>query len=125
VLLLVNEARAKGANCGGEKFPATSPLKEDATLDCVARAYAKTMHDGNFFDHTGQDGSSPTDRMDAAGIKWRGAGENIAEGQQTPQEVMDSWMNSPGHCANIMGDYSLIGIGFYQGDWVQDFDLPL
>ena len=124
VLLLVNQARARGARCGGEVFAATSPLKANKALDCVARAYAKTMYDGDFFDHTGEDGSSPTERMEKGGLDWQSTGENIAFGQDTPQEVMDAWMTSPGHCSNIMDDFGLIGIGYYKGYWVQDFILP-
>jgi uncharacterized protein YkwD len=98
-------------------------------LDAAARRQSLDMATTGNFDHTGTDGSSPFDRIQAAGYNFTTAGENIAAGQETAADVMDSWMNSPGHRANIMhADYKEIGIsvvfqegsefGFY---WTQTF----
>lgn len=60
--------------------------------------------------------------MDAFNISYRYAGENIAMGQKTAKEVVNEWMNSPGHKANILNaKYGLIGVGYYNGYWVQEF----
>jgi uncharacterized protein YkwD len=122
VLVRVNQARARGGTCGDKSFAASAPLASEPRLDCVARAFAKAMSDGDFFDHTGLDGSSPFDRMRKAGLtNFSHAGENISVGRRNPQEVVEAWLRSPGHCVNILGDYRLIGIGYYRSYWVQDF----
>ena len=78
-----------------------------------------------FFDHTDPDGDTPWDRAAAAGISDLG-GENIARGQADAQAVMEAWMNSPGHRANILNcDYRTLGVGVHVGAggpwWTQDF----
>lgn len=122
VLVLVNQRRAAGASCGSEgRFGPKPALVADNTLTCIARAFAKDMADHHFFSHEDQSGRSPFDRMDAAGLNYSAAAENIAEGQQTPEEVVRSWISSDGHCANMMGDTQRTGIGFSGHVWVQDF----
>jgi uncharacterized protein YkwD len=82
-----------------------------------------------YFAHNSQDGRSPFDRMRAAGYRGGLMGENIAAGQPTPAAVMDAWMHSPGHRANILNcGYKVIGIGVftlagspYRIYWTQDF----
>ncbi len=60
--------------------------------------------------------------MKQYGVRYSYAGENIAKGQRTPQEVMKSWMNSSGHRKNIMSaNFTKIGVGYYNGEWVQEF----
>jgi uncharacterized protein YkwD len=115
VLALVNAERA-AAGCAA--------LADDAGLAAVARAHSADMRDRGFFDHTNPDGLSPFDRAERAGLSARA--ENIAYGQQDAAEVMDSWMNSPGHRANIL-DCSLtrLGVGVAEGAggpwWTQLF----
>lgn len=116
VLTLVNEERAK-AGC--------QPLRADKALNGLAEAFSKDMADRGFFDHTDPDGDTPWDRADQAGVTNLG-GENIARGQADAQAVMDSWMASEGHRANILNcDYKTIGIGAHFADggpwWTQDF----
>ena len=98
----------------------------DEKLADVARAHSQDMIDREFFDHTNPDGDQPWDRMSAAGIRWYAAAENIAAGQRTPEEVVDAWMNSPGHRANILGDCEYLGVGVALGGsfgyyWTQCF----
>lgn len=125
VLDLVNQARAAGANChSAGTFGPQAPLAIDPRLVCLARGFAQEMQVDNFFDHTDPNGVGPFDRMANAGITFSSAGENIAEGQTTPQEVVQAWLNSDGHCANIMGTYTVTGIGFFKNFWVQDFVNP-
>ncbi|SOD69710.1 Uncharacterized conserved protein YkwD, contains CAP (CSP/antigen 5/PR1) domain [Streptomyces sp. 1222.2] len=116
VLLLVNEERAK-AGC--------SPVAADSDLSRLAETFSKDMALRAFFDHTDPDGADPWDRAAALGITGLG-GENIARGQATAEAVMEAWMNSPGHRANILNcDFKTLGVGVHLGDggpwWTQDF----
>ncbi|MFF6784490.1 CAP domain-containing protein [Streptomyces sp. NPDC012510] len=116
VLLLVNEERAK-AGCG--------PVAASSDLAKLAEAFSKDMALRGFFDHTTPDGEDPWDRAAALGVTGLG-GENIARGQATAEAVMEAWMNSPGHKANILNcDFKTLGVGVHLGDggpwWTQDF----
>ncbi|WP_432743246.1 CAP domain-containing protein [Streptomyces sp. JH002] len=116
VLRLVNEERAK-AGC--------RPLVRDAALATLATDFSRDMAQRGYFSHTDPDGRTPWDRAQAAGIANMG-GENIARGQQDAQAVMDSWMNSEGHRANILNcDFTTLGVGVHLGDggpwWTQNF----
>ncbi|MEU7516411.1 CAP domain-containing protein [Streptomyces sp. NPDC042898] len=116
VVALVNAERAK-AGCG--------PLTANATLNSAAQGHSDDMAARDFFDHTNPDGAGPGERVTAAGYPWSTYGENIAMGQSTPESVMDSWMNSPGHRANILNcDFKEIGIGIHSSGgpyWTQVF----
>ncbi len=116
VLKLVNQERAQ-AGC--------SPVRVDAELAELAGLFSTDMAERGFFDHTDPDGNSPWDRAEALGIGGLG-GENIARGQQSAEAVMQIWMNSPGHRANILNcDYKTLGVGVHFGSggpwWTQDF----
>ncbi|MEW2515224.1 sigma-70 family RNA polymerase sigma factor [Streptomyces sp. NPDC046870] len=121
VVALVNKERA-AAGCG--------PVTEDPQLDKAAQGHSDDMAARGFFDHTDPDGAGPGERITAAGYRWSTYGENIAKGQQTPQAVMDSWMNSPGHRANILNcAFKNIGVGVHDGSggpwWTQAFGARL
>jgi uncharacterized protein YkwD len=132
VLQLVNEYRAMGYNCDTEgQFGAAGPLTTQPNLRCSARLHSQDMAMRDYFAHDNPDGDGPSERMDAAGYMGGTWGENIAMGQRTPQEVVDGWMDSDGHCANIMREqFTQIGVGFYQGSdrsayyWTQNFGAP-
>jgi uncharacterized protein YkwD len=117
VLRLVNENRAKGWNCDAEgMFPAAGPLTMNANLRCSARLHSKDMADRMYFAHDNPDGENPGQRMMEAGYVGRGWGENIAKGQRTPAEVVQGWMDSDGHCSNIMNAmFNQIGVGYFAG----------
>jgi uncharacterized protein YkwD len=127
IVVIVNRYRAEGANCGGQEMPPAGPLTMDPNLQCAARVHTMDMAERDFFDHDNPDGDGPDDRMEAAGYDGRGWGENIAAGNSTAEETMEQWMDSPGHCRNIMNDgYTLIGVGYYPGGeydhlWTQTF----
>ncbi len=88
------------------------PLKFNSELSKVATLKSQDMIDKNYFDHTSPTYGSPFDMMKQFGITYRTAGENIAMGQETPKEVMNSWMNSPGHRKNILNpDFTELGVG--------------
>lgn len=102
VLALVNEARARPQRCGTQAFAAAPPLRLNPTLYGLASAHAGEMARYNYFSHTGRDGSTVDGRATRAAYPWRTIGENIAAGQMTADTVVQGWINSPGHCANIM-----------------------
>ncbi|MFE0965015.1 CAP domain-containing protein [Streptomyces fungicidicus] len=116
VLRLVNVERAK-AGC--------SPVTTSGELTGLATAFSDDMADRGFFDHTNPDGDTPWDRAQAAGISNLG-GENIARGQADAAAVMEAWMDSPGHKANILNcDFKTLGVGVHMGSggpwWTQNF----
>jgi uncharacterized protein YkwD len=118
VLTLTNAQRA-AAGC-----PA---LIWNGTLASVARAHSQDMAAKGYFDHNSQNGTTPAQRLTAAGYPYRQMAENIAAGQSTPDNVMTSWMGSAGHKANILNcSLKEIGVGFATGGpygtyWTQDF----
>jgi uncharacterized YkwD family protein len=113
VIDLVNQERAKAG---------LSALKTDALLTKVAVEKARDMDVNNYFSHNSPTYGSPFDMMRSFGVTYSYAGENIASGQRTPQEVMTAWMNSAGHRANILSpNFTKIGVGYVNGEWVQEF----
>lgn len=100
------------------------PLKVDTELSNVAREKSRDMATSNYFSHDSPNYGSPFDMMKDFGISYQTAGENIARGQTTPEQVVDGWMNSEGHRENIMNsDFTHIGVGYVeQGNhWTQQF----
>lgn len=113
VLELVNAARAQPRRCGVQSFAAAAPLRGNALLEKAALGYAQDMARHAFMDHTGRDGSSPQQRISAAGYAWVEAGENLASGVMSADEVVTGWLHSPGHCANLMYPaYTEMGVAF-------------
>jgi len=115
VLRLTNDARARGWDCALKRFggPARPPLARNAQLDVAARAQSSGMALHDYFDHTSPlDGSGAGQRARAAGYAWLTVAENIAGGQQTPEDVVRGWLNSPGHCRNIMGNFQEVGVSY-------------
>ena len=82
-----------------------NPFQWNDSLTYISRQHSKDMAANGFMSHAGSDGSSPWDRMDRAGIPFGAAAENVAEGQRTPEEVVNSWMNSEGHRRNILSEH--------------------
>jgi uncharacterized YkwD family protein/spore coat assembly protein SafA len=115
VLNLVNQERSRAG---------LRPLIMDWELQRTARIKSCDMAQKGYFSHNSATYGSPFDMMKSFGISYRTAGENIAKGQRTPQEVMTAWMNSSGHRANILkADFTHIGVGYCeQGNhWTQMF----
>jgi uncharacterized protein YkwD len=122
MLQLVNAARAKGCTCGTTLMPPVNPLTWNTILAQAALAHSTDMNDNNYFSHTGLDGSSPGDRITAAGYIWTSYGENIAAGYPNEQSVMTAWLQSEGHCMNIMNaGFKEMGSGKDGTYWTQDF----
>lgn len=115
VVELTNAERAK------QGLPA---LKIDTELSKVARIKSEDMQKNNYFDHNSPTYGSPFDMMKKFGISYTSAGENIAQGQRTPEEVVQAWMNSAGHRANILNNgFTHIGVGYVESGnyWTQQF----
>jgi len=121
VARLVNVERQKSG------LPA---LSYNWQLARTARIKSEDMRNNNYFSHTSPTYGSPFDMMRNFGISFTAAGENIAMGQRTPAEVMNGWMNSPGHRSNILNsNYTQIGVGYAKdsygrGYWTQQFIRP-
>ncbi|MBX0354971.1 CAP domain-containing protein [Bacillus toyonensis] len=99
-------------------------LKIDTELSKVARVKSEDMQKNNYFDHNSPTYGSPFDMMKKFGISYTSAGENIAQGQRTPEEVVQAWMNSAGHRANILNNgFTHIGVGYVESGnyWTQQF----
>lgn len=103
-------------------------LTRNALLDTAADAHADDMAANSFFSHTGSDGNSVSNRATAAGYVWSSIGENIGQADVTPAAMMNLWMNSDGHRANILNpDYTELGVGINGSGvtlWVQVFGRP-
>jgi uncharacterized protein YkwD len=126
-LQLVNEVRARGTRCGERSFGAAPPVKLSETLAGVALGHASDMAEHGYFEHQDLAGHSPADRVRAAGYREKLVGENIAYGPQSTEEVVQGWLDSPGHCENIMDPrFAEMGIAYAPGQaskrglyWVQ------
>jgi uncharacterized protein YkwD len=129
VLALTNQRRAMGANCGGQNFAPAPALRGNETLRAVARAHSTDMGTRRYFDHNSLDGRTPFQRMMAAGYNSSPMGENIAAGNATAEATVTQWLNSPGHCRNIMNpSFRALGVGYanvagsqYRHYWTQNF----
>ena len=117
VLQLVNETRERGARCGERSFAPVGAVHSSRTLDSVAFGHAVDMARNNYFEHEDLSGRSPADRVRAIGYKEKLVGENIAYGPESPEEVVQGWLDSPGHCENIMDPrFAEMGIAVAMGE---------
>ncbi|MFE7903763.1 CAP domain-containing protein [Streptomyces albogriseolus] len=113
VVELVNAERAE-AGC--------APVAANSTLNTAAQRHSEDMASTGTVSHTGSDGSDPGERITRAGYAWSTYGENVAYGYSTPEQVMQGWMTSPGHKANILNcSFKEIGVGLSGTYWTQDF----
>lgn len=134
VLALTNTARGVARMCGAASFAAVKPLAMEPHLRCAARLHSQYMASSGDFSHTeSANGSTFSSRIVATGYAARGMAENIASGQSTPQQVVDGWLKSEGHCKNIMnGGLTQIGVahalrtvnGRSTPYWTQSFGTP-
>jgi uncharacterized protein YkwD len=130
----VNQYRAAGASClTAGTFAATTALRWNDALTQAAEQHSQDMKANNFFSHTGSGPSTLSQRINATGYAWTAIAENIAAGQATMSQVVDSWMGSAGHCANIMNP-NLVDMGLvcvagaasntYTTYWTMDLGRP-
>ena len=118
VLQLINVYRTSGCNCGSEGyFAPAAPVKWNNVLEKAAKEHCTDMYSNNFFSHIGSDGSRMSDRIKKLGYDWITCAENIGSGYKNEEQVIKGWINSPGHCSNIMNpNFKEIGVameGFY------------
>ena len=102
MLTRVNNARQQARTCGSSPYAATALLAWHCSLAAAAQRHSTDMAVNNFFSHTGSDGTNAGQRISATGYPWHAWGENIAAGYATVESVVTGWLNSPGHCSNIM-----------------------
>lgn len=132
VLDLVNEVRASGTTCGGQTRSPVGAVQAEPRLRAAARGHSEDMGIRDYFAHEDPDGVGPGERVSDTGYMWRAVGENIAAGYDTPEAVMQGWLESPGHCNNIMnGSFTELGVGYAEGNggrygryWTQKFARP-
>ncbi len=131
-LQLVNQVRASGARCGQRTFAPAPPVTLSTTLSDVAFGHAVDMAEHNYFEHEDRAGRSPAQRVRAAGYQEKLVGENIAYGPKSIEEAVQGWLDSAGHCENIMDPTFLqMGIAYAPGKlsrrglyWVQLLAAP-
>jgi len=112
-LQLVNNVRARGTRCGNELFGPAPPVALSSTLVGAAFGHADDMATNNYFEHEDLQGKSPSDRVRATGYREKLVGENIAYGPKSIDEVVQGWLDSPGHCENIMDPrFVEMGLGY-------------
>jgi uncharacterized protein YkwD len=113
----INDLRAAGATCGSHgAFAPAAALAWNAQLNQAASAHSQDMATQNYFSHTSADGRSMSDRINATGYSWSALGENIAAGYLSVNAVLDGWMSSDGHCANLMSPgFSEVGLACVPG----------
>jgi uncharacterized protein YkwD len=113
VLVLANQARSRSRRCGSRSFAAAPPLKLASQLSDAAREHARDMARHSRLAHEGTDGSTPAIRVTRARYAWRLVGENVASGPTSAEEVMAGWLESPGHCENLMNPrFTDMGIAY-------------
>ncbi|WP_052350786.1 CAP domain-containing protein [Paenibacillus gorillae] len=127
VFTLTNEARAAAGLRPLKKLIVTTTLPNGETLTTdqlsdIATLKARDMRDNQYFDHTSPTYGSPGEMLTEFGVNWTAYGENIAAGQRTPEAVMQSWLNSPGHRANILNpNFTYLGVGYVPGNDQSEF----
>jgi uncharacterized protein YkwD len=134
LLARVNQVRASGANCGSDGvFGAAAPVTWNDKLAAAAAGHSQDMAAQNYFSHTSADGRTLGDRVTATGYAWTSLGENIAAGYPSANAVMDGWIASPGHCANLMNaGFAEVGVACVAGTagdaystyWTMDLGRP-
>ena len=125
MLKLVNELRSKGCQCGSDFMPAVHEVTWNTKLELAALGHNKDMAENDFFSHTGSDDSKAGDRIFRQGYSWSTYAENIAKGYSNEKAVMDGWINSEGHCKNLMNkNCTEIGVAKYTSYWTQVFAKP-
>ncbi len=132
ILARVNRARAESRRCGRTFMAPAPPVVLDERLATAARAHAEDMLLHRYFEHQGSDGSSPAQRVSAAGYRHQLVGENIASGSEDAAETVSGWLDSPPHCENIMDPrFVAMGVAAAGGSyseptiyWVQVFATP-
>lgn len=122
MLQLVNEVRRKGCQCGDTYYPSAGALTWNEQLEKAALGHSSDMQQKNYFSHTAPDGSNAGMRIEKTGYNWLTYGENIGMGYKNEKEVVEAWLQSPGHCKNLMNkSYKEMGVARVGAYWTQEF----
>lgn len=132
MLAQLNKIRASGRSCGEVDYDPAPALQYSCEIQPAARTHSIDMASNNFFSHTGSNGLRVSHRIDATGYEWSVVGENIAAGFDTVNGVMKGWLDSPGHCRNIMDSrFKVFAVSRvdtssadYKNYWTQVFATP-
>lgn len=125
MLTLINNYRTSGCTCGTTYMRPVAKLLWNEKLGQSAYKHTLDMANNSFFSHTSKDGRTLTERFFAENYSFSSAGENIANGQISEEAVMEGWINSPGHCRNIMNEnYKEVGFARVENYWTQNFGTP-
>lgn len=122
ILAEVNAVRERGCTCPDKKkYKPAPPLSWNDILAIAAKAHAQDMAERNYFSHVNKEGKDFAKRISDAGYQWQYIGENIAYGHRTEKEVVKAWINSNGHCQNIMNpNFKEMGAAQAGSYWVQE-----
>ncbi|RKD98676.1 CAP domain-containing protein [Marinifilum flexuosum] len=122
LLNLVNDARAEGRTCGDTYYPPVDAVLWNVKLEEAAINHSADMYENDFFSHESPKGSTLSTRLQEVEYNYSTAGENIAYGYTSEQQVIEIWLKSQGHCANIMnGNFKEMGLGRVGNYWTQNF----
>jgi uncharacterized protein YkwD len=132
-LSLVNAARAQGAVCGDTTRKPSKPLVWNDNLSVAAKIHSDEMAIDNFFSHDSAKTGSLRERIHSTGYQYEEAGENLAGGQTVITKVVNDWLKSPSHCANMLNpDFKEMGAAckknsnsYYKTYWTIEMALPL
>lgn len=132
MLSQVNEARRQARQCGGQQFEAAEPLTWSCKLEAAANSHSQDMAENDYFSHTGPEGAGIEQRVGNQDYLWQAVGENIAAGHTSVSAVVEGWLDSPGHCRNLMNDaFTEMGMAKaensesrYSTYWTQTFGNP-
>jgi uncharacterized protein YkwD len=124
------ESEMRDAQNRERKQEGRPPLNLSDTLSNVAKLHAKDMATHGKLDHKGSDGSSVGERIKRKDYRWTRVGENVARGQKSVEEVVKVWMKSAGHRANILGDFTELGAGYFDDEngqryWCSVYATPM
>jgi len=133
MLTLLNQTRAKARSCGQEDWAAAPALVLNDKLTLAAAGHTADMATRDFFSHTGTDGRTADSRITEVNYQWAAIAENLAGGQLEPARVIQDWLESPGHCANIMRPaYTELGVSCFRNSdtelkilWTAVFARPI
>lgn len=124
MLQLVNAVRSKGRQCGDTYYYPATALQWNSQLETAAATHSNDMYRNKYFSHKDAQGRNGGYRIEQAGYDWTAFGENIATGYKNEKEVIEGWLQSPGHCKNIMNPiYKEMGVARSGNVWVQEFGL--
>ncbi len=129
ILSLINQARASKQTCGSTSYPATTPLSLNSMLEKAAQKHSEDMQTVSKMSHDTKEGAihyqkgmEVWDRVTQEGYNWKTVGENVAFGFANAENVMNAWLNSEGHCKNIMNpNFKELGVGKAGSYWTQVF----